>query len=133
MAITIGALAQAAGVNVETIRYYQRRGLLAEPDKPLQGFRHYTLETVERVRFIKRAQKLGFTLEDVANLLQLNDGVHCAEARSLAANKLAAIEAKIADLEGMRRMLAGLIQQCQDGNRQEHCPIIATLSGQVDS
>src|SRR5258707_15890276 len=86
--LTIGRVAAAAGVNVETIRYYQRRGLLEEPAKPLGGYRNYPTEMVKRIRFIKRAQALGFTLEDVAGLLQLNDTDACAKTRHLAARKL---------------------------------------------
>lgn len=81
-ALTIGRLAAAAGVNVETIRYYQRRGLLDEPNKPFQGYRHYPDDTVKRVRFIKRAQALGFTLEEIAGLLRLDGGDCCAAAAS---------------------------------------------------
>ena len=75
--LTIGLLATAACVNVETIRYYQRRGMLGEPDKPPGGHRRYAASTVSRIRFIKRAQQLGFTLEEVINLLRLEDGQSC--------------------------------------------------------
>ena len=71
--LTIGSLADEAGVNVETIRYYQRRGLMPEPDKPAQGYRRYDATTVKRVRFIKRAQALGFTLEEIGGLLKLDE------------------------------------------------------------
>jgi MerR family transcriptional regulator, mercuric resistance operon regulatory protein len=81
--LTIGRLAAAAGVNVETIRYYQRRGLLKEPMKPLGGYRNYPAEMVKRIRFIKKAQALGFTLENVAGLLHLNDTDACAKTRDL--------------------------------------------------
>ena len=85
---TIGAFADAGGVNVETIRFYQRKGLLTEPEKPLGGIRRYGLEDVTRVRFIKSAQRLGFSLEEIAELLRLEDGAHCQEASSLATRKL---------------------------------------------
>ena len=110
--LTIGRVAAAAGVNVETVRYYQRRGLLEEPIKPPGGYRDYPTEVVKQVRFIKRAQALGFTLEDVAGLLQLNDTEACAKNRALAARKLALIEKKISELVTMRDALAKLVDQC---------------------
>ena len=126
--LTIGRLAKAAGVNVETIRYYHRRGLVDEPDKPLGGHRRYARTTVSRVRFIKRAQHLGFTLEEVTQLLQLEDGKSCRETRLLAEQKLALIEERIADLTRMRRTLKKLITECATGRNAHSCPIIATLS-----
>ena len=129
--LTIGRLAKAAGVNVETIRYYQRRGLLDEPSKPLGGHRRYAASAATRVRFIKRAQQLGFTLEEIRELLLLEDGQNCREARLLAERKLDLIETRIADLSRMRRSLRGLIAQCAEGKRRRSCPIIATLSADV--
>jgi MerR family mercuric resistance operon transcriptional regulator len=126
--LTIGKLATAAGVNIETIRYYQRRGLLDEPDKPLGGYRRYPAEAAERVHFIKRAQQLGFTLEEVKGLLLLEDGQNCRETRLLAQRKLALIEERIDDLARMRRTLRGLIAECAKGGRPRSCPIIATLA-----
>ena len=126
--LTIGGLAQAAAVNVETIRYYQRRRLLDEPSKPLGGHRRYAADAVKRVRFIKRAQQLGFTLEEVKSLLLLEDGQSCRETRLLAEQKLALIEQRIHDLGRMRRLLTGLIDECAKGKRPRSCPIIATLS-----
>lgn len=124
----IGALAEAAGVNVETIRYYQRRGLVEEPKKPLGGHRRYSASAVRRVVFIKRAQQLGFTLEEVKALLRLEDGQSCAETRTLAEHKLGIIEERLGDLNRMRRLLKTLISQCSAGKRPRSCPIIATLS-----
>ncbi len=126
--LSIGSLAQTAGVNVETIRYYQRRGLLDEPAKPPGGQRHYALAAATRVRFIKRAQQLGFTLEEVKELLLLEDGQNCRETRLLAEHKLALIEVRITDLGRMRRLLKRLIAECAEGGRPRSCPIIATLS-----
>jgi MerR family transcriptional regulator, mercuric resistance operon regulatory protein len=126
--LTIGRLAKAAGVNIETIRYYQRRGLVEEPAKPLGGHRRYAPAAAARVRFIKRAQQLGFTLEEVSGLLRLEDGQSCRETRVLAERKLASIEERIADLIRMRRMLKGLIAECAAGQRPRSCPIIATLA-----
>lgn len=126
--LTIGPLARAAEVNVETIRYYQRRGLLKEPAKPSYGRRRYSGAVVSRVRFIKRAQLLGFTLEEVKSLLKLEDGQSCRETRLLAEQKLTVIERRLADLTRVRRLLKGLIAQCAEGKRSRACPIIATLS-----
>ena len=126
--LTIGNLARAAGVNVETIRYYQRRGLLYEPVKPLGGHRRYPARTAMRVRFVKRAQQLGFTLEEVKGLLLLDDGQSCRETRLLAEDKLAKIEARIGDLSRMRKLLKRLIAECAEGNRPRSCPIITALS-----
>ena len=129
--LSIGSLAKAADVNVETIRYYQRRGLLDEPSKPLGGHRRYATSAAARVRFIKRAQQLVFTLEEIKELLLLQDGQSCREARLLAERKLELIETRIADLSRMRRSLRGLIAQCAEGRRPRSCPIIATLSAAV--
>lgn len=129
--LSIGHLARAAGVNVETIRYYQRRGLLEEPGKPLGGHRRYAVETARRVRFIKRAQQLGFTLEEVKGLLRLEDGQSCRETRLLAQQKLKQIEARIDDLSRMRHTLKDLIEQCAQGKRPRSCPIITTLSAET--
>jgi MerR family mercuric resistance operon transcriptional regulator len=126
--LTIGLLARAAEVNVETIRYYQRRGLLEPPPKPPRGRRRYSGAAIRRVRFIKRAQLLGFTLEEVKSLLQLEDGQSCRETRLLAEQKLAVIERRLADLTRVRRVLKGLIAECTEGKRPRSCPIIATLS-----
>lgn len=126
--LTIGWLAQAAGVNVETIRYYHRRGLVDEPYKPLGGHRRYGPSAVSRVRFIKRAQQLGFTLDEVTALLRLEDGQNCRETRLLAERKLAVIDERIGDLTRMRAILTSLIEECSAGRRPRSCPIIATLS-----
>lgn len=126
--LSIGSLAKAADVNVETIRYYQRRRLVDEPSKPLGGHRRYAATAASRVRFIKRAQQLGFTLEEIRELLLLEDGQSCRQARLLAERKLGLIETRIADLARMRRSLRGLIAQCAGGRRPRSCPIIATLS-----
>ena len=126
--MTIGQVAAQAQVHVETIRYYQRLGLVAEPPRPLGGVRHYDGKTVARLRFIKRAQQLGFSLDEVRNLLALEDGQNCRETRALAARKLDVIEARLADLRRMQKMLKGLIVECDSGKRPRACPIIATLS-----
>ena len=125
--LTIGKLARTAGVNIETIRYYQRVGLIKEPDKPVQGFRHYPPAMVARVRFIKRAQRLGFTLKEIAELLSLGDG-HCAQTRELAEQKRALIDAHIADLSAMRDTLDELIESCKENRTTNGCPIVEALT-----
>ena len=125
--LTIGSLADEAGVNVETIRYYQRRGLMPEPDKPAQGYRRYDATTVKRVRFIKRAQALGFTLEEIGGLLKLDEAHACAETRELASHKLQTIETTLADLVAMRKALTALLCQCDAGAMKGNCPIIHAL------
>ena len=126
--LTIGRLASEAGVNVETIRYYQRRGLMPEPDKPTHGHRRYAVDMAKRVRFIKRAQALGFTLEQIASLLKLDAAHACAKTRDLASHKLEVIEAKLADLTAMRAALKALLRQCTAGAMKGNCPIIHALA-----
>jgi len=99
--LTIGVFAKAAGVNVETIRFYQRKGLLPEPDKPYGSIRRYGEADVVRVKFVKSAQRLGFSLDEIAELLRLDDGTHCEEASSLAEHKLKDVREKMADLARM--------------------------------
>lgn len=125
--LTIGRLAKAAGVNVETIRYYQRVSLLTEPVKPYDGFRVYPDETINRIRFIKRAQKLGFSLKDIAHLLSLGDG-HCDDAREQAEAKLTQVEAQIKDLQSMRKTLKKLISECNTDGESGCCPIVQSLT-----
>ena len=132
--LTIGLLAKAASVNVETIRYYQRIDLIVEPAKPLEGFRVYSNETIDRVSFIKRAQKLGFNLQDISRLLALGDG-HCHDVRKEAEIKLIQIEAQIKELQSMRKTLKKLIGECNDdnGNENGNCPIVKSLTGNISS
>jgi MerR family transcriptional regulator, mercuric resistance operon regulatory protein len=130
--LTIGRLARVAGVHVETIRYYQRRGLLSEPDKPWGGYRRYPMEMIRRIHFIKRAQTLGFTLEEVEGLLRLSEASACAETRDLATRKVALIERKLADLAAMRAALVGLVEQCDASQNESACPIILTLAHEDD-
>lgn len=124
---TIGAFAKAAGVNVETIRFYQRKGLLAEPEKPYGGIRRYGKADVARLKFVKSAQRLGFSLDEVAGLLRLEDGSHCDEARELAEQKLRDVRARLADLQRIESALAQLVQDCCAGRGTVRCPVIAAL------
>lgn len=125
--LTIGAVAKAAGVNVETIRFYQRRALLSEPGKPYGGIRRYDETDVMRVRFVKSAQRLGFSLDEIGELLQLEDGTHCEEASVLAEHKLEDVRKKLADLRRMERTLSQLLQACQTHHGRVSCPLIAAL------
>ena len=125
--LTIGRVAKLAGVNVETIRYYQRRRLLAEPVKPHMGYRRYPADIVQRIRFIKRAQALGFTLEEIAELLRLEEARACAETRALAAHKMRLIDRKLTGLAAMRKALAGLVHQCEKKQPSKGCPILEVL------
>lgn len=131
-ALTIGRLASLAGVNVETIRYYQRRDLLPEPKKPLGSVRHYSESDVSRIHFIKSAQRLGFTLEEVALLLKLEDGTHCVEAREIAELKLASVREKLADLKSIETTLAELVNKCDTSGGSICCPLINSLQHSPD-
>jgi MerR family transcriptional regulator, mercuric resistance operon regulatory protein len=126
--LTIGQVGKEAGVHKETIRYYQSLGLVPEPPRPPGSVRRYGTGTVHRLRFIKRAQELGFTLEEVKRLLMLEEDQDCAGTRRLAEERLSAIKGRIADLNRMRRLLEGLVGACQRGKRPRRCPIISTLS-----
>jgi MerR family mercuric resistance operon transcriptional regulator len=127
--LTIGKLAKAVGVSIETIRYYQRRDLLDEPPKPPGGgHRRYPPDTANRVRFIKRAQVLGFTLSEVGGLLTLDEACACTETRAMATRKLVLIEQKISDLDAMRQVLVDLVRQCEAGDGGAACPIIGVLT-----
>lgn len=128
--LTIMRLAKAAGVHVETVRYYQRRGLVAEPQRPLNSVRRYSEDSVKRIRFIKRAQELGFTLAEIGNLLALEDGRSCRETRLLATQKLALVESRLSDLNRLRKTLQKLIAQCDVTRGKISCPIISALSSE---
>jgi MerR family mercuric resistance operon transcriptional regulator len=125
--LTIGTLAKRSGVHVETIRYYQRLDLLQEPPRPVRGYRLYPAEMVKRVRFIKRAQGLGFTLEEIGGLLGLDERTGCLETRVIAQQKLSLIEGKISELTGIKDALSRLVHDCQASSAGEPCPIVHLL------
>jgi MerR family mercuric resistance operon transcriptional regulator len=125
--LTIGQLARDAGVGVETVRFYQRRGLLLEPDRPAGGIRRYSSVDTERIRFIKAAQRLGFSLDDVEELLRLEDGTHCSQARRLAERKLAEIRSRIDDLRRIESVLDGMVGRCRAARGKVSCPLIASV------
>ncbi len=125
--LPIGALAAAAGVTVETIRFYQRKGLLAEPTRPYGQIRRYGEPDVGRVKFVKSAQRLGFSLEEIAGLLRLQDGTHCDQARIMAEEKLVDVRAKLRDLRRMESTLSQLVTDCRASKGRIACPLIAAL------
>ena len=124
---TIGAFAKAAGVNVETIRFYQRKGLLPEPEKPSGGIRRYGASDVSRLKFVRSAQKLGFSLDEVTQLLKLEDGTHCSETAEFAAHHLADVRTKLANLRRMEAALSKLVEECNVHPDSASCPLIAAL------
>lgn len=128
--LSAGALAREAGVNVETLRYYERRGLLPLPPRTEAGYRRYPAETVRRLRFMKRAQALGFSLEEIRDLLGLRvrpRGRSCAEVRRCASAKAAEVETKIHDLRRMKRALDRLVAACAGRGPVGTCPILDAL------
>lgn len=125
--LSIGGFAEAARVSVETIRFYQRKGLLQKPDRPPGGMRRYDSTDVARVTFVKSAQRLGFTLEEVSQLLKLEDGTHCREAGELAALRLTDVRVRLNDLTRMETALSTLVDQCGAHRGRISCPLIASL------
>ena len=126
----IGELANVAQCTVETVRYYEKVGLLPAPPRTTAGYRRYDAHHERRLRFVLRARELGFCLDEVRTLLRLVDESDqpCSEARDLAAAHLAEVRAKIADLKRMERVLKDVVVRCADGTRPE-CPLIETLFG----
>ena len=127
--LTIGALSKRTGCNIETIRYYERIGLLPAPDRTAGNYRSYGTLHLQRLAFVRRARNLGFTLDEVRALLRLadSDGATCAEARDVAKAHLADVRAKISHLRAMERVLKDTVAKCADGSRPQ-CPIIEVLS-----
>lgn len=127
--LTIGALADAAGVGRETVRFYEREGLVADPRGSGHGYRLYPPETVTRLRFIRRAQQLGFTLSEISELLQLraDDEAACEAVEARARRKLADVESKIADLRRIGDALARLVERCEARQPTGDCPILEEL------
>jgi len=131
-AFTIGRVAREAGVKVDTVRFYERRGVLPQPPRSDSNYRLYSKDSVRRVRFIRRAQGLGFTLQEIKTLLELRASpeVHCGDVRRCAAEKIAEIEAKVKSLRSMRTTLARLADECMDRNgATSECPILDALEG----
>ncbi len=125
--LTIGGLAAAVGVNVETIRFYQRKGLLPVPPRPPGGIRRYTPGDMARLKFIKSAQRLGFSLEEIRHLLRLDEGMQCHAAADLAAHHLRDVRTRLQDLSRIEATLAALLERCSQGIEKVACPLIAAL------
>ena len=123
----IGQLSKSVDVGVETIRYYQRIGLLELPEKPYGGMRSYNDRDLQRLRFIRRAQQLGFSLEDIRELLELSSS-DCGRVERLAAQKLNLVKAKLRQLRKIEWILAKTVEQCAGRKGTQPCPIIETLS-----
>src|SRR3954452_21552827 len=130
--LTIGEVARRAGVGVETVRFYERQGLLEEPQRRASGYRQYDGEAVDVLRFIRRAKELGFTLKEIKGLLalRLDASATRAEVRQQAKAKVADIEAKIADLQRMRDVLQKLVRKCHGDGAASGCPIREALQGE---
>lgn len=131
MSLRIGKLAAAAGVGVETIRFYERRGLLAQPARRRSGYREYAADDVVRIHFIKAAQQLGFTLNEIAELLQLEQDsrAQCGDIQQRAGGKLRVIDEKIAALQRMRSELDRLSGCCPGEQPLSECRLVECLSG----
>lgn len=129
--MTIGQLASLSGVGVETIRYYQREGLLEQPARPGSGYRYYPQDVIGKLNFIKRAKELGFTLKEIKELLVLRvaPDTACPEVKQQAEVKLEAIEQKIKDLENLKMALSALALACTENPLTSQCPIIEFMDG----
>lgn len=125
--LTISALAKAAGVGVETVRYYQRRGLIAEPPRSCGAIRRYDKNDVERLRFIRAAKKLGFSLNEIGELLKLESDGSCSDVKHLAQSKLDKIARQLDELQNMQKVLLELVSQCEASEAQISCPLISSL------
>jgi DNA-binding transcriptional MerR regulator len=124
--VRTGEVAQQAEVNTQTLRYYERRGLLPEPERTAAGYREYSMDAVRLVRFVKRAQQLGFTLNDVEELLHLAGGgpASCVAAKSMARTRIADLEQRIEELVGMRDALWALVDTCERPRKDRDCPLL---------
>lgn len=122
----IGQLAKLADINIESVRFYERKGLIIQPVKPLEGYRQYPEKTLQRILFIKRAQKLGFTLEEISDLLTM-ETAKCSEVQELAKLKLEDVRARLSDLNRMETVLSSLLKSCKTNPNNAKCPIIDTL------
>lgn len=128
-ALTIGQVARDAGVGVETVRFYEREGLLEQPARRASGYRIYELDAVDRLRFIKQAQRLGFTLREIKELfaLKLDPAATRSQVRERAEAKIADIDQRIAELKRMKKALAPLIVACDGKGKLEGCPILNAI------
>ncbi|MEA3321491.1 MAG: MerR family transcriptional regulator [Bacillota bacterium] len=132
--ITISHVAKASNVNIETVRYYERRGLIDEPPRTESGYRQFPQAAIERIQFIKKSQDLGFSLEEIKKILLISDSDHdfnSKEIHQLATGKIQEIEQKIWDFNSMKRVLEELVKKCPgSGISKSQCPIINKLKGE---
>jgi MerR family mercuric resistance operon transcriptional regulator len=130
--LSIGEVAKRAAVHVETLRYYERRGLVARPPRSGSNYRRYPQEAVRRIRFVKRAQDLGFSLKEIEELLSLRAApkARCADVRGRAEAKIADIEVKILTLRRMKKALATLVAECEGQRPVSECPILESLGAE---
>lgn len=135
MALTTGQVAQAAKVNIQTIRYYERRGLFPKPRRTPAGYRQYPEDVVGRLRFIKHAQELGFSLQEIQELLGLrvHDGAACDAVERKTRQKIAIVEQKVRDLQRMGRTLKRLAAACTARRATEPCPILEAIAEDDDT
>jgi MerR family mercuric resistance operon transcriptional regulator len=127
MTLTISRLAASANVHVETVRYYQRRGLLPEPSRPQGGVRHYGPAAVARLQFIRRGQAMGFTLNEIAGLLEVRGKRACEQTRQMTEHKLADVRLRLAELRQLERDLVALVAQCSRASADADCPTLGLL------
>ena len=129
-----GQAARDAGVNVETLRYYERRGILQTPERRASGYREYTEEAVAVIRFVKRAQELGFSLDEIETLLTLAAGgpESCDSARALATRKLGELDTKMRSIRAMQSSLRRLVATCEMPRGERDCPLLGALGGRHD-
>ena len=125
--LTIAGVARAAGVGVETVRFYERRGLMVQPDKVNGSYRRYGSDHVRRIRFVKRSQELGFTLEEIESLLKLEDGTDRRSVQKIASARLEQVHERISDLRRIERTLTHLLDDCRNGTGHR-CPIISAIA-----
>ncbi len=127
--LRIGEVAAQAGVNIQTLRYYERRGLLKKPDRRPSGYREYPPDAIRWVRFIKRAQELGFTLAEIEELLWLREdqSASCSDVRAAAKAKIDDVDRKLRSLSAIRRALQALVKSCNKDGSTRECPILESL------
>ena len=134
-ALTIGKVAHRAAIGIETIRFYEREGLISDPPRSESGYRHYPEDTVARLRFIKKAKEIGFSLKEIGELLSLKAkrSGNCADVRRRAMDKIEDIDQKIAVLQAMREALTGLVEECSAKGPRSECPILNALDAERDA
>lgn len=130
MKMTIGQLAQKSDTDPQTVRYYERQGLIAKPIRTTSNYRLYDLDTIDRLTFIKRAKEIGFSLRDIKKLLEMADGevITCSEVKEFAETRLTKIHSQLSGLKAMEKTLSNLVKQCENSDKISECPILETLS-----